>query len=156
MSSFLSNIMRMGQDSWNARAVLISNAVTIRPYINASYSVMDPLLIRFSSTNTSNVSSGAPTHDFSTASWGLPADDGLWDIHVGLQYVSASSIQVVFGLSRESGSVTSLLNASATDPRCHVVGPASVTGEIVWVATIHNVLRTAGTWSTALAFVEEN
>lgn len=156
MSTFLSNIMRTGKSAWNARLVLSSNSVTVRPYGASTFTVTDPLLVRFGSSSSANVSSGAPSHDFSTAGWGLPSDDGLWDIHVGLQYISASSVQVVFGLSMEQGSVTSVLNAAATDPRYHVVGPASVTGEVTWVGTIHNVLRTGGTWSTSVAYVAEN
>lgn len=153
-SSYLDNSMRFGQIVHNARINLSSNSVSLSAYDGSAFKVVDPLLVRFSSASDAVVSSGLPTHDFTTASWGLPNDDGYWDINVGIQKIGGSSIQVVFGLSREPGSVASVLNASASDIYS-VVAPTPTLGDVVWIATIHDVLRVGGSWSTANSYVEE-
>lgn len=155
MSSYpyLDNEMRKGASAHNAMVSLSGTAISVQDYSSIGYGAANPLLVRFSPTTIAAVTSGSLTHDFGTAPWGLPPNDGAHVIYVGLQWISNSSVQVVCCISQEAGNITSTLNANTIHPYM-VSGPTSQTGEVVWIATIHNVLRTGGGWNTTSAYVE--
>ena len=154
VSSYLDNAMRSGQVTHNARITLSGTTITLSCYDGTAFKAVDSLLIRFSSTSDAVVSTGTPSHDFGTATWGLPAYDGLWDIQIGIQKLTASTAQVVIGLSREPATLTTVLNASATNIYA-VVSPVAAIGEVVWVATLHDVARAASAWDTTNSYLEE-
>lgn len=154
-STFLDNQMRFGEIAHNARVNLAGTVVSITTYLGVAYSPADSLLVRFNSTQDSVVVAGIPSCDFGAATWALPANDGVWAIQVGIQRIDAASVQLVCGLSRESGDVTSVIPANALHPYL-IVGTASETGPICWIATLHGVVRSGGTWDTSTATIEEN
>jgi hypothetical protein len=154
-STYLDNLMRTGSAAHNARITLSGTSVTVSEYgAGGAYTPANPLLLRVTSTSEVVVTSGTLTHDFGTATWGAVDDDGAWSILVGLQKMSSSSAQVCFCPSSEPGPVTTVQNTDALSPY-QVAAPVVHTDRIVWIATIHNVLRQGGVWDTSNAFVEE-
>ena len=153
-SSYLDNLMRHGASAHNARVAFTGTNVTVSEYGGTAFTSANPLLIRFSSSEVSVVTSGSASHDFSTATWGAAAYDGYYALFVGLQRLSDSSVQVCVGVSPEPGSVTTVLNTNATHSY-YIAAPTAATGKIVWVGVIHNVLRENSAWVTTDAFVEE-
>ena len=71
---YLDNEMRKGSQAHNAKVSLSGTAITVQDYGSIGYGAANPLMVRFSPALDAAVTSGSPAHDFSTASWGLPAD----------------------------------------------------------------------------------
>lgn len=151
--SYLEKMKRTGATSWNGKVTLASTTITLGPYDGGVFSTTNPLLVRFPDTSTTAVYAGSRTFDWGSSTWGLANYDGTWDVYVGLQRVSDSAVQIVVGLDARTGSVTSELPANVNNNIHQVAGEASVTGTIVWIAKMLDVVRTNGTWDTSSATV---
>lgn len=152
-SSYL-NLMRSGPESFNCKVTISGTLFTLGSYFGSSLSTTRPLLFRFSPTLTSEVivEANAPPADFGAATFGRANTDATpRSIWVGVQYVSASSIQLVFAYQPFYDSLPTVTFANATNNSNIAATTAGNSNPIVWLGKYAGVTRNAGLWGTTSA-----
>jgi hypothetical protein len=160
MPSTYANLMRNGKQSFNCAVSVVGNQILVSPYFGTP-GPSSPLLCRFSPTQfterTSNISITIPnTCSFGQSS--IQADPNLLLLSVGLQYLSPTNMQVVFGYNisdtADYDKVATVLPANATTPTS-IAAPTAIaasllaTNPIVWLGKLL-WLRSSNVWTAAV------
>lgn len=148
--SHMEKMVRSGAQAFNARVTFTGTTLTVNSYDGADYTTGAPLLVRFPSLGTSQLTTGNLTYDFSTSSWGLPDDDGVHTIFVGLMSGGDTSVGLCTALNPAGGTVTPVTPATSfNNVTSTIAGP----GSVVWIAQLRNVARVGGVWSTTTSYL---
>ena len=146
-SGFLNKMMRSGSECFNGLPLLSSGGViTLHNAEGVAHSVVSPLLVRFKSGVTLELSAGIPTLEITAATtFGLPAYfQGPLPLNIGIARTGTTTGVLV--VSRDTPQFVTADGNITTDPEGVLSNVALAAIETIWPWTIEGYSRSAGLW----------